>query len=113
MFSLNEKDEQGIMYPALWGNKNNPAYVAYYPALLKTKELKDHFLKGKQPEKIIDYSFTKLFQPRKHESNYKNVITLTRTYNPNYQFSFNKFKNCIKPQQIEDSKLKQSLNLQN
>ena len=26
----------------------------------------------------------------------KNVITFTRTYNPSHQFSFDKFKNCIK-----------------
>ena len=57
----------------------------------RLQELKGHLLKRKQPEKIIDYSFTKLFQPRKHENNDKNVITFTRTYNPNRQFSFNKF----------------------
>ena len=39
--------------------------------------------------------FTKLFQPRKHAKD-KNAITFTRTYNPNHEFSFNKFKNCIK-----------------
>ena len=60
------------------------------------QELKGHLLKRKQPEKVISYSFTKLFQPRKHENNGKNFITFTRTYNPNHQFSFNKFKNCIK-----------------
>ena len=38
----------------------------------------------------------KSFQPRKHENNDKNVVTFTRTYNHNYQFSFNKFKSCIK-----------------
>ena len=38
----------------------------------------------------------KLFQLRKHENNDKNCITFTRTYNPNHQFSFNNFKNCIK-----------------
>ena len=62
----------------------------------RLQELKGHLLKRKHPVKIIDYSFTKLFQPRKHEENDKNVITFTRTYNPNYQFSFNKFNNCIK-----------------
>ena len=67
------------------GNTNN-----------RFRELKGHLLKRKHPEKIIDYSFTKLFQPRKHENNDKNVITFARTYNPNHQFSFNKFKNCIK-----------------
>ena len=62
----------------------------------RLQELKGHLLKRKQPEKIIDNSFTKLFQARKHENNDKNVITFTRTYNPNHQFSFNMFKNCIK-----------------
>ena len=66
-------------------NKNN-----------RLQDLKDHLLKRKHPEKVIDYSFTKLSQPRKHENNEKNVITFTRTYNPNHQFSFNKFKNYIK-----------------
>ena len=45
-------------------NKNN-----------RLQELKDQLIKGKHSEKIIDYSFTKLFQPRKHEINNKNVIT--------------------------------------
>ena len=62
----------------------------------RLQELKGHLLKRKHQEKITDYSFTKLFQSRKHENNEKNVITFTRTYNPNHQFSFNKFKNCFK-----------------
>ena len=66
-------------------NKNN-----------RLRGLKGHLLKRKHPEKIIDYSFTKLFQPRKHENNEKNVITFTRTYNPNHHFCFSRFKNCIK-----------------
>ena len=61
----------------------------------RLQELKGHLLKRKHPEKIIDYSFTKLFQPRKHKNNDKNVITFTRTYSPNHQFSFKKFNNCI------------------
>ena len=62
----------------------------------RLQELKGHLLKRKHPEEIIDYSFTKLFQPRKHEKNDKNVITFTRTCNPNHQFSFKKFKSCTK-----------------
>ena len=45
----------------------------------RLQELKGHLLKRKHHEKIIDYSLTKLFQPRKHENNDKNVITFTRT----------------------------------
>ena len=66
-------------------NKNN-----------RLEELKGHLLKRKHPKRIIDYSFTKLFQPGKHENNDKNIITFTRTYNPIHQLSFNKFENCIK-----------------
>ena len=62
----------------------------------RLQELKGHLLKRKHPVKIIDYSFTKLFQPRKHENNDNNVITFTRTYDPNHQFSFSMFKNCNK-----------------
>ena len=62
----------------------------------RLQELEGHLLKRKHLEKITDYSFTRLFQLRKHEKNDKNVITFSRTYNPNHQFSFNKFKNCIK-----------------
>ena len=70
------------------------------------QELKDHLIKRKCPQKIIDYSFTKLFKPRKRESNDKNnVITFTRTYNHNYLFYFNKFENCfLKTLQIENFK---------
>ena len=62
----------------------------------RLQELKDYLLNRKHPEKIVDYSFVKFIQPRKYESNDENIITFTRTYNPNCQFSFNKFKNCIR-----------------
>ena len=60
------------------------------------QELKGHLLKRKHPQNIIDYSFTKLFQPSKHENNDKSVITFTSTYNPKDQYSFSKFKSSIK-----------------
>ena len=60
------------------------------------QELKDHLLRRKHPEKKINYSLTKLFEPEKHESNDKNVITFTKVYNHNDQFSFKVFTNCTK-----------------
>ena len=57
--------------------------------------LKGNLIK-RNSEKIIHYSFTKLFLPRKHVNNDKNIITFTTTYNPDHQFSFNKFKSSIK-----------------
>ena len=50
----------------------------------RLQELKDHLLKRKHCEKIFDYSFTKSFQPRKHENNDKNIVNFTRTFNPNH-----------------------------
>ena len=60
------------------------------------QELKDNLMKRKHPETITEYSFAKLFQPRKHESNDKNIITFTRTCNSNCKFSFNILKNFIR-----------------
>ena len=60
------------------------------------QELKGHLLKRNHSEKVIDYSFKKLFQPRKDKNNDKNVITFTRTYSPKHQFSLSQYKNCIK-----------------
>lgn len=77
--------------PALSGSKQ---YHNHKHNLLH--DLKNCLLRKKTPSKNNDYSFTKLFQPGKHENNNKNVITLTRTYNPNIQFSFNQIKKCIK-----------------
>ena len=66
-------------------NKNN-----------RLEELKYYLLKRKHPQKLIYYSSRKLFQLRKHESNDKNFIIFTRTYNRNHRFSSNKFKYYIK-----------------
>ena len=46
-------------------NKNN-----------RLEEVKDHLLKRKHLDKILDYSFTKLFQSREHESNDKKYYYL-------------------------------------
>ena len=45
------------------------------------KELKEHLLDRKHPQHIIDYSFTKVFQPKFQTGN-NYSITFIRTYNP-------------------------------
>ena len=45
---------------------------------------------------MLPTNFTKLFQPRKHKRNDKNIITFTKSYDPNPQFLLNQFKNWIK-----------------
>ena len=50
------------------------------------QERKGHLPKRKHREKLIDYFFTILFQPRKHKDNDRKVIIFTRTYSPTHQF---------------------------
>ena len=45
------------------------------------------------------------FNLEKHESNHKNIITFTKTYNPNHQFFFSAhLKTALRTLQIEDFK---------
>ena len=53
---------------------------------------------------MIDYSSTKLFQPRKSESNDKNFITFTKTHNPDFNFLSINLGITWKTQQIEKFK---------
>ena len=70
----------------------------------RLQELKGHLLKRKHPEKIIDYSFTKLFQPRKHENNDKNVITSLEVTILIIHFLLTNLKIALKTLQIENFK---------
>ena len=60
----------------------------------RVKELKEHLLDRKNSQYIIDYSFTKLFQPKFQTEN-NDSITFIRTYNPNHNINF---KNSIAAQ---------------
>ena len=57
------------------------------------KELKEHLLGRNHPQDIIDYSFTKIFQP-KFQTEYNDSITFIRTYNPNHNINLKNFHNC-------------------
>ena len=46
-------------------------------------------------KKIIKYSFTKSFQTKNNKEESKEIITFTRTYNPNHNFNYNRFNNCL------------------
>ena len=53
------------------------------------KGLKEHLLDRKHPQYIIDYSFTKIIQPKFQSENNDN-ITFIRTYNPNHNINLKK-----------------------
>ena len=58
-------------------------------------KLRQNLLKRNHPEKIINYSFTKSFQPKNNKEENKEIITFTRTNNPNHNFNYNRFNNCL------------------
>ena len=59
------------------------------------RELRQNLLKKNHPEKILNYSFTKSFQPKNNTEENKEIITFTRTYNLNHNFNYNRFNNCL------------------
>ena len=58
------------------------------------KELKEHLLDRKHPQHIIDYSFTKVFQPKFQTGN-NYSITFIRTYNPKHNINLKKFHSSL------------------
>ena len=67
------------------------------------KELKEHLLDRKHPQHIIDYRFTKIFQPRFQTEN-NDSITFIRTYNPKHNINLTKFHSCL--DKIKNKELK-------
>ena len=61
----------------------------------RLEELRQNLLKRNHPEKIINYSFTKSFQPKNNKDENKEIKTFTRTYNPNQNFNYSPFNNCL------------------
>ena len=57
------------------------------------KELKEHLLDRKHPQHILDYSFTKIFQP-KFQTEKNDNITFIRTYNLVHNINLKKIHNC-------------------
>ena len=78
----------------------NPEYNNHSEKVIVFKNLKT----SNHPEKIIDFTFAKLFQTTKYDSNNKKIITVFRSHNANHRFSFSQFKNCIKALKIENFK---------
>ena len=58
----------------------------------RLEELRQNLLKRNHPQKIINYSFTKSFQPKNNKEENKKIITFIRTY---HNFNYNRFNNCL------------------
>ena len=69
----------------------------------RLKELKEHLLDRRRPQYIIDYSFTKIFQPKFQTEN-DISIRFVRTYNPKHNINLKKFHTCL--DKIKNKELK-------
>ena len=54
-------------------------------------ELKTHLLERNHPPEIIDYTFTKCFQPKLGKNKDLEKIYFKMTFNPNHVVNLNKF----------------------
>ena len=61
----------------------------------RLEELRQNLLRRNHPQKIINYSFTKSFQPKNNKKENIEIITFSRAYNPNHNFNYNRFNNCL------------------
>ena len=61
----------------------------------RLEELRQNLLKRNHLEKIVNYSFTKSFQPKNNKEENKEIITFARTYKPNHPFNYNPFNNYL------------------
>ena len=73
----------------------------------RLKELRQNILKRNHPEKIINFSFGKSFQPKNNKEENKDIITFTRTYNLTVNFDYNRFNNCLN--KINNQELRETL----
>ena len=56
----------------------------------RLSELKKHLIERNHPPEIIDYIFTKCFQPKLDKNKNLEKIIFTRTFNPNHVINLNK-----------------------
>ena len=71
----------------------------------RLSELKKHLIERNYPPEIIDYTFTKCFQPKLNKSKDLEKIIFTRTFNPNHVINLNKLTRSL--ENIRSNELKQ------
>ena len=61
----------------------------------RLSELKKHLIERNHPPEIIDYTFTKCFQPKLDKNKDLEKIIFTRTFNPNHVINLNKLTRSL------------------
>ena len=70
----------------------------------RLSELKKHLIERNHPPEIIDYTFTKCFQPKLNKSKDLEKIIFTRTFNPNHVINLNKLARSLENIRINELK---------
>ena len=71
----------------------------------RLSELKKHLIERNHPPEIIDYTFTKCYQPKLNKSKKLEKIIFTRIFNPNHVVNLNKLTRSL--ENIRSNELKQ------
>ena len=71
----------------------------------RLSELKKHLIERNHPPEIIDYTFTKCFQPKQDKNKDFEKIIFTRTFDPNHAINLNKLTRSL--ENIRSNELKQ------
>ena len=71
----------------------------------RLSKLKKHLIERNQPPEVIDYTFTKCFQPKLDKNKDLQKISFTRTFDPNHVINLNKLTRSL--ENIESNALKQ------
>ena len=71
----------------------------------RLSELKKHLIETNHPPEIIDFTFTKCFQPKLDKNKDLEKIIFTRTFNPNHVINLNKLTCSL--ENIKSNELKQ------
>ena len=70
----------------------------------RLSELKKHLIERNHPPEIIDYTFTKCFQPKQDKNKDFEKIIFTKTFNPNHVINLNKLTGSLENIRSNESK---------
>ena len=71
----------------------------------RLSELKKHLIERNHSPEIIDYTFTKCFQPKLNKKKDVEKVIFTRAFNPNHVINLNKLTRSL--ENIKSNELKQ------
>ena len=78
--------------------------VCFKLKIIEKQELKKHLIERNHPPEIVDYPFTKCFQPKLDKNKDLEKIIFTRTFNSNHVINLNKLARSLENIRINELK---------